>query len=216
MSAMAMRTSSRPTVDPDGERSRRGVRVQLNNVVKDYPAAGSAFTRAIGPASLNVNPGEFVVVVGPSGCGKTTLLKLLAGMITPTAGTISMGDIGNGTRARTGMVFQAASLYPWRRLVDNVSFGLELRANGRLKDMSNADIKERASGLLQLVGLNGFENYYPHQVSGGMQQRVNLARALAIAPSLLLMDEPFSALDAQTREELQLDHLRQLRGGIGV
>jgi NitT/TauT family transport system ATP-binding protein len=182
-----------------------GAQVLLKEVVKDYPSVDGAVRRAVGPVSLDISPGRFVAVVGPSGCGKTTMLKLLAGMITATSGSIVIDGLSAQETTRTGMVFQAASLFPWRSLAENVAFGMELQANASQPKLTKAEMQQRARELLALVGLKGVERYYPHQVSGGMQQRVNLARALAVHPTLLLMDEPFSALDAQTREELQVE-----------
>lgn len=169
---------------------------------------------ALEDVRLTVEPGEFVAIVGPSGCGKTTLLKVIAGMIAPTSGQLSVqstasrpsSDDRESGSSTIGMVFQHASLYPWRTLVDNVGFGLELKAQKRSRlDRLRRRTRPIARDALRLVGLEGFERFYPHEVSGGMQQRANLARALVVRPHLLLMDEPFSALDAQTREELQIE-----------
>ncbi|MEV4604372.1 ABC transporter ATP-binding protein [Amycolatopsis sp. NPDC049253] len=180
----------------------------LAAVGKDFPdrsgTPGGGLV-ALDGVDLTVRPGEFIAVVGPSGCGKTTLLRLIAGMTGPTRGSIVVGA-GEVRDARTGFVFQHASLYPWRTVLQNVAFGLELRAREpRRSRRTRGAVRARARELVELVGLAGFESYFPHQISGGMQQRANLARALAIAPELLLMDEPFSALDAQTREELQIE-----------
>ena len=153
--------------------------------------------------SFAVADHEFVAMVGPSGCGKTTLLRLIAGIEKPDAGTIRVdGRKLAGPGPDRGFVFQQDSLFPWRTIWKNAVFGLEI--GGRLDPAA----RERTRDLLQLVGLAGFERYYPNQVSGGMRQRVNLARALAINPEVLVMDEPFSALDAQTREVMQLELLR--------
>lgn len=160
---------------------------------------------------LDVHQGEFAAVVGPSGCGKTTLLRIIQGLDVATSGTLSFPlshDVqGKQTsvRPRLGFVFQKASLLPWKTVEQNIRFGLSL-ASGRREPVTS-DIDDWISDLLQLTGLEEYHNYYPYQISGGMQQRVNLGRALAIKPTALLMDEPFSALDAQTRERLQ----RELR-----
>jgi NitT/TauT family transport system ATP-binding protein len=148
---------------------------------------------------LTVRRGELVCVVGPSGCGKTTLLNAVAGFIQISAGELTL----NGKKiARPGpdraMVFQQPGLLPWRDVLHNVTYGLEM--SGKLRGPAAA---ERAHELLALVGLNDFARSFPHQLSGGMQQRVNLARALAVEPELLLLDEPFASVDAQTRETLQ-------------
>ena len=150
--------------------------------------------------SVSIRDGEFVSLVGPSGCGKTTFLRTIAGLESIDAGTIRVDDreVSRPGRDR-GFVFQSDCLLPWRTVLDNTIVGLELA--GRI---SPADL-ERTRKLLDLVGLSGFESYYPRQLSGGMRQRVNLARALAIDPEILLMDEPFSALDAQTREIMQAE-----------
>ncbi len=148
--------------------------------------------------SVTINDGEFVALVGPSGCGKTTFLRIVSGLESAEGGTISVDDVVvTGPGRDRGFVFQSDSLLPWRNVLDNTIVGLELA--GRI---GAADL-ERTRKLLSLVGLAGFESYFPRQLSGGMRQRVNLARALAIDPKVLLMDEPFSALDAQTREIMQ-------------
>jgi NitT/TauT family transport system ATP-binding protein len=155
---------------------------------------------ALDAVSLNVQPGEFVCLVGPSGCGKTTLLNVVAGFVQPTGGQVSVGGNGGGERGATarGMVFQDYSqLFPWRTARLNVEFGLEARAVG------SAERRKEALRHLAMVKLERFADTYPHQLSGGMQQRVAIARALAYNPALLLMDEPFGALDALTRDEVQ-------------
>jgi NitT/TauT family transport system ATP-binding protein len=155
---------------------------------------------ALDAVSLNVQPGEFVCLVGPSGCGKTTLLNVVAGFVQPTGGQVAVGGKGGGEReaAARGMVFQDYSqLFPWRTARLNVEFGLEARAIG------SAERRKEALRHLAMVKLERFADTYPHQLSGGMQQRVAIARALAYNPALLLMDEPFGALDALTRDEVQ-------------
>jgi NitT/TauT family transport system ATP-binding protein len=152
---------------------------------------------------IEVERGEFICVVGPSGCGKTTLLRLIAGLEPATAGTIMLdGKQVHGPGRNRGFVFQNDSLLPWRTVLNNALVGPEVA--GRVGEKEKA----RTLELLKLVGLGGFEHYYPRQLSGGMRQRVNLARALAIDPDVLLMDEPFAALDAQTREIMQTELLR--------
>jgi len=153
--------------------------------------------------SFAVKRREFVAVIGPSGCGKTTLVKIVHGLIPPNAGTVELnGSPVTRPTFHCGLVFQNAGLLPWRTAQKNVEFGLET------KGVDRAGRRELAAEHLRLVGLDGFEDYYPHQLSGGMQQRVGLARALAVQPALLLMDEPFGALDAQTRERMQEELLR--------
>jgi NitT/TauT family transport system ATP-binding protein len=160
--------------------------------------------------SFDVRPGEFLSIVGPSGCGKTTLLRIVGGLISPTGGSVSIdGTPIDGPGGDRGFVFQQDSLYPWRTLTDNVQFGLELRGRGKSsRSAYKRECRERAMEVIELVGLGDFAGHYPHELSGGMRQRANLARALAIDPKVLLMDEPFSALDAQTRELMQAELLR--------
>ena len=153
--------------------------------------------------SLDVAQGEFVSIVGPSGCGKTTFLRIVGGLEPATSGGARLdGRLIDGPGSDRGFVFQQDNLLPWRTVLGNAMLGPEVSRS------VGPEIKERALALLRLVGLAGFESYYPRQLSGGMRQRVNLARALAINPQLLLMDEPFSSLDAQTREIMQTELLR--------
>jgi NitT/TauT family transport system ATP-binding protein len=150
-----------------------------------------------------VEQGEFIAVVGPSGCGKTTFLRMVAGLEPTSAGTILLdGQPLAGPGGNRGFVFQNDSLLPWRTVLSNALIGPEVAGQVGQKE------RQRTLDLLRLVGLGGFENYYPRQLSGGMRQRVNLARALAIDPDVLLMDEPFASLDAQTREIMQTELLR--------
>ena len=179
-------------------------KIVFDAVRKDFPVRDSTerFT-AIEDFTLAVQPGEFVVVVGPSGCGKSTVLDLLGGLTTPTAGRVLVdGEPVTGPGLDRGIVFQQYALLPWRTAQSNVEFGLEATNTPR------RDRAERARQFLDLVGLAGFEKRYPHELSGGMRQRVAIARSLAYDPDVLLMDEPFAALDAQTRESLQDELLR--------
>jgi NitT/TauT family transport system ATP-binding protein len=146
---------------------------------------------------LTVKEEEFVALVGPSGCGKSTLLNIVAGLMESTSGQVYFANVENGHAPAMGIVFQDTGLFPWRNVYDNIAFGLE---TANLPRHKQAEIIKH---YIELVGLNGFEKSYPHQLSGGMRQRVGIARALAINPDLLLMDEPFSALDAQTRTIMQ-------------
>jgi len=158
---------------------------------------------ALRQIDIAVEQGEFISVVGPSGCGKTTFLRMVAGLEPATSGTIRIdGQPLRGPGNNRGFVFQNDSLLPWRTVLANALIGPEVA--GRVGDRE----RQRTLDLLKLVGLGGFENYYPRQLSGGMRQRVNLARALAIDPDVLLMDEPFASLDAQTREIMQTELLR--------
>jgi NitT/TauT family transport system ATP-binding protein len=158
---------------------------------------------ALRQIDVAVEQGEFIAVVGPSGCGKTTFLRRVAGLEPATSGTILIdGQPLRGPGNNRGFVFQNDSLLPWRTVLANALIGPEVA--GKVGDRE----RQRTLDLLKLVGLGGFENYYPRQLSGGMRQRVNLARALAIDPDVLLMDEPFASLDAQTREIMQTELLR--------
>jgi NitT/TauT family transport system ATP-binding protein len=154
--------------------------------------------------SLSIEEGEFVCIVGPSGCGKTTLLNIVAGLLRYSEGSIRVRGVAvNGPGLSRAMVFQQASLLPWRTVLGNVRYGMEMQ-----RRFDAATMNERADRFIKLVGLGGFESRYPSELSGGMQQRANLARALATDPEVLLMDEPFAALDAQTREFMQVELLK--------
>jgi len=172
--------------------------LELRGVAKDYKVRGKT-SRALDAVKLTIEPGEFVCVVGASGSGKSTLLSLVAGLISPTEGEIYLDDrpvIGPGPDR--GLVFQASSLFPWRTVEQNVAFGLELLA------LSRSERKRRVSWYLDEIGLSALRRSLPRQLSGGQQQRVAIARALACEPDVLLLDEPFGALDVQTKEDMQL------------
>ena len=157
---------------------------------------------AIDSFSIAIEEGEFVTIVGPSGCGKSTFLKIVDGLVEPTGGKLLLdGRPISGPGRDRAMVFQDASLFPWYTVLDNVAYGLQCQG------VSRKEARARAEPFIELVGLTGFGHHYPYELSGGMQQRVNLARALAVDPELLLMDEPFAALDAQTREVMQSELL---------
>jgi len=174
----------------------------IKNAVPGKGMVTQVFT-ALQNISLHVKAGEFLALVGPSGCGKSTLLDLLAGLTQPSAGRILIdGKPVAGPALDRGIVFQQYALFPWRTALSNVEFGLEVK---RVPKKERADIARR---FLSMVGLSGFENRLPHELSGGMKQRVAIARSLAYDPDVLLMDEPFAALDAQTRETLQSELLR--------
>lgn len=153
---------------------------------------------AVQNVQFNIRSGEFICILGPSGCGKSTLLGALAGHLQPSGGQLLVdGKPVGGPGPDRGMVFQQHTLFPWRNVIDNVAFGLKMRGVNRSQRL------QQAHEILQLVGLQGFERRWPSQLSGGMQQRVEIARVLINHPSLLLMDEPFGALDAQCRMEMQ-------------
>jgi ABC-type nitrate/sulfonate/bicarbonate transport system ATPase subunit len=159
---------------------------------------------ALSQVSLSVADGEFMAIVGPSGCGKTTLLNIVAGLLAYEVGTVAIdGKRISGAGVDRAVVFQHSSLLPWRTVAGNVRYGMEMQKRFDRRTMS-----ERTEYFIKLVGLEGFERHYPSELSGGMQQRVNLARATASDPLVLLMDEPFAALDAQTRELMQAELLK--------
>jgi len=173
----------------------------VDRVSKVFPGrAGSPPLEALRSVSFAAQPGEFISLIGPIGCGKTTLLRIVHGLDVATAGSVSFdGRPVSAPEQARAVIFQAFNLFPWRTVAQNIAFGLEVRRDdaGRLAG--------RVREMIRLVGLGGFEHHYPHEISGGMQQRVGIARALALDPSVLLMDEPFGALDAITREKLQRD-----------
>ena len=153
---------------------------------------------AVADTSLDIAPGEFVSVVGPTGCGKSTLLNVAAGLLAPSSGTVKVfGEALNGINARAGYMFQAEALMPWRNAIDNVTAGLEFRG------VQPEEAKARGHEWLKRVGLGGFGDRYPHQLSGGMRKRVAMAQTLILDPDIILMDEPFSALDIQTRQLME-------------
>jgi len=178
-------------------------KIDVRHVSKTFHARRGnvdAATPALRDVSLQVMPGEFMCLIGPSGCGKTTLLRMMHGLIVPDSGEVLIdGDRTSEPGPHAGFVFQSFRLLPWRTVIDNIQFPLQIQ--GMPRDQRLA----RANKYLRLVGLETFENSYPHELSGGMQQRVGLARALALEPQILLMDEPFAALDAQTREFMQIE-----------
>ena len=182
----------------------RGMKLEARDVTIHYRRQryGDLFL-AVDGATLDIGAGEFVAIVGPSGCGKTTFLNAVDGLIPITSGTLALDGrpIDRPGRDRA-VVFQQPSLLPWRTVIGNVVYGPELQGE------RGGDARDRARRLIELVGLAGFEESYPLELSGGMQQRVNLARALAVDPEILLLDEPFAALDAQMRETMQLELMR--------
>ena len=173
------------------------MKLVIDNVSKSLVSRTGHTLPVLQDINLTVNEEEFVALVGPSGCGKSTLLNITAGLLAPTSGSASFTHLPQGHVPRTGIVFQETGLFPWRSVYDNIAFGLEAMG------VPKQEQKDRINHYINLVGLTGFEKALPHHLSGGMRQRVGIARALVINPDLLLMDEPFSALDAQTRTIMQ-------------
>ena len=181
----------------------RNVKVKIDHVEKIYDGRQGKMI-ALNGVDLDIYENEFICVVGPSGCGKSTLLNIIAGLLEPTSGAVYVdGKKVEGTGTERGVVFQQYALFPWLTVKKNVMFGLNLK-----KGMTDAEREETAMKYIKMVGLEKFVNAYPKELSGGMKQRVAIARAYAVNPSLLLMDEPFGALDAQTRTQLQTELLK--------
>lgn len=177
------------------------VRISVSNVDKRFSVRGRE-VNALDKASLEVRDGEFLTLLGPSGCGKSTLLQIIAGLESASGGTVKFDGARIASGPVTTMVWQRYALFPWRTIRQNVVFGCEMRGMPRVERM------QRAQHFIESVGLSGFEEAFPHELSGGMQQRVALARALCNDPEILLMDEPLAALDAQTRAVMQIELLR--------
>jgi NitT/TauT family transport system ATP-binding protein len=186
----------------DAARDGRAL-IRVSGLRKEYRTREGTPLEALRSATFDIADGAFVTVVGPSGCGKTTLLKILAGTLAPSAGEVRLGDRTIAGPSRdVGVVFQAPVLLPWRTVLSNVMVPVEIQGRDR------AECEARARHYLELVELSGFEDKYPSELSGGMQQRVGICRALVHDPAVLLMDEPFGALDAMTREAMNLELLR--------
>jgi NitT/TauT family transport system ATP-binding protein len=205
-----MAADSARTVDQTaGDRraaSSGPTKLELIGIGKEFRTK-RAHTQALSGIDLTISDGEFVSIIGRSGCGKTTLLRMLAGLLSPSAGQILIEgrSLWDGTKVDTsvvsqlGVVFQEANLFPWYSVAENIALPLRLRGDGKAERLA------RAAELAELVGLGGFESSYPRELSGGMRQRVAIARALSTRPKLLLMDEPFGALDALTRERMNIE-----------
>lgn len=180
--------------------------IELHDIEKYFHTRDGAI-RALAPTDLNVMEGEFVVLLGPSGCGKTTLLRMIGGLLEPTRGSLRLeqkelwrgGQRQSDALSELGIVFQDANLFPWLSIEDNIALPLELKGVGK------AQRREKARELTKLVGISGFEKRWPRELSGGMRQRAAIARALSYNPQILLMDEPFGALDAMTRDAMNLE-----------
>ncbi len=197
----------RSTAHPDSLQAARPARkesISLSGVFRSYTNSRGSFTPALQNIDLEIEQGEFVCIVGPSGCGKSTLLHLVAGLDRPTTGEITVdGSPVKGPGTDRILLFQELGLFPWLTVRQNVEFGLKMAG------ISKTERRDRARVFLRMVHLSHFEDHYIHQLSGGMRQRVALARSLALGPKILLMDEPFAALDAQTRDLLH-DELERL------
>lgn len=177
-------------------------RVEITGLCRTFSMEDGNERNALSNIDLSIADDEFISFVGPSGCGKTTLLRIIAGLDKASSGEVRVdGDLITGPGPKVGMVFQEYSLFPWRSVLDNVAFGLEMRG------VSKEERTRVASKFISLVGLSQFEKSFPYELSGGMRQRVAIARALTTDPDLLLMDEPFGALDAQTRNHMQCELL---------
>ncbi|WOP18880.1 ABC transporter ATP-binding protein [Raineyella sp. LH-20] len=188
--------SANPTTTATGD-----IKIRIRGLDKRFTVPGGHVVTALENFDLDVPTGQFLTIVGPSGCGKTTFLRMLAGLETPTAGTIDV-NVGSAGRPENAMVFQGDSIFPWMNVWDNAAYGLTVRR------VPKAQIKETVGHYLEATGLTKFADAYPHQLSGGMRQRVSIARAFANDPEILLMDEPFSALDEQNKTLLQAELLR--------
>lgn len=184
------------------------IKIAANSIQKRFPTQGGGEFTALESVDLEIAEGEFVALIGPSGCGKSTLLEILAGLQAPTAGTVQVdGATVSSPGPDRAVVFQNYALFPWRTVIENVTFSMEMKGEDRRAS------ERVAAKYLEMVGLQSFSNHYIWQLSGGMKQRVGLARALACEPSVLLMDEPFGALDAMTRDVLQ-DQLLEIQRRI--
>jgi NitT/TauT family transport system ATP-binding protein len=187
-----------------------GPAISLRRATKRFPTKGGGSFTALRDVTLDVAPGEFVTIVGPTGCGKSTTLGLVSGLEPASDGTVEVhGRAVTGIPAGVGYMFQSDGVLPWKNVLDNVALGLRYRRTPR------SEAHDRAREWIRRVGLAGFEDRYPHQLSGGMRKRVAMAQTLITEPSLLLLDEPFGALDVQTRELMQ-DELLDLWSGTGA
>jgi NitT/TauT family transport system ATP-binding protein len=193
---MSIATTAVPRAVTDAD-----TKIRIRGLNKKFTVPGGHVVTALEDFDLDVPTGQFLTLVGPSGCGKTTFLRMLAGLESPTAGTIEVNG-GSAGRPENSMVFQGDSIFPWMSVWQNAAYGLTVRGVGR------AEIKETVGHYLDATGLTKFADAYPHQLSGGMRQRVSIARAFANDPEILLMDEPFSALDEQNKTLLQAELLR--------
>ena len=177
--------------------------IQLKNISRTFESVKGDKILSLDDVSLDIYSNEFVSIVGPSGCGKSTLLKIIGGLLKPSSGSLTVdGEEVKGAVGDVGFVFQSATLFPWRTVEGNIMLPIDV------KHLDRAQYEQRGKDLIVLTGLQGFENKYPFELSGGMQQRVSIVRALIHNPKIILMDEPFGALDAMTREQMGLELLR--------
>jgi NitT/TauT family transport system ATP-binding protein len=192
-SGMAVATALTAVESSGSAAAAGGAILAVDNITKRFETPEGAVT-AVDGISLSVAPGEFVGIIGPSGCGKSTLFNIIGGLLDGYDGTVKVaGDLVRGPHPAIGMIFQEESTFPWRTVIDNVAFPLEIAG------IAKRERYERAKHFVSLVGLDGFERRYPAELSGGMRQRVSMARTLAAEPKIMLMDEPFASLDEQTR-----------------
>lgn len=206
INGVTMIASARPTIGTSqfaGEVSSKAVIIGISQLEKRFTTRSGETVNALTNVNLDIREGEFISVVGPSGCGKTTLLRILAGLERATSGTVECGGVQiTDPRPDVGVVFQQATLLPWNTVLENIMLPV------RLKGDRSEDAIPRAQGLLSFMGLKDFAKKYPFELSGGMQQRVSICRALMREPRILLMDEPFGALDAMTREAMNMELMR--------
>jgi NitT/TauT family transport system ATP-binding protein len=192
--------NSPPMATADVSAATREPLITVDGVGKTYLTHDRRPIKAVASVNFTIGKGEFLSILGPSGCGKSTLLMMIAGLVKPTDGIVTFGGTRVvGPHGDAGVVFQDAVLFPWRTVAENVELP------GEVKGVAKSERARRAREVLQLVGLDGFETKYPNELSGGMQQRVAIARALSLRPALILMDEPFGALDAMTRDQMNID-----------
>lgn len=189
-----------PGIPPESSTMTSEVKISVDHLTKQFDSKGNTFT-ALDDINITINKGQFFMIVGPSGCGKTTLLRILAGLEEPTSGSFSIKEAASN-RPENSMVFQGDSIFPWMTVWENAAYGLNMR------NVSKSEIKDTVGHYLSKTGLTAFADAYPHQLSGGMRQRVSIARAFSNDPDVLLMDEPFSALDEQNKTLLHEELLR--------
>lgn len=193
-----MTASALQTIQPEA-----AAKIRLSHISVEYPSPDGKTVRVLDNVSLDVAPGEFVSIIGPSGCGKSTLLRIVSDLVQPSAGTAKIDGIRAAeTRERVGLMFQRDTLLPWASVADNIRVGLDLAR------VRATEAEARLTDLVSFLRLSGFENHRPHELSGGMRQRVALGRLLAFEPDIYLMDEPFGALDSQTKATMGLELLR--------